>query len=286
MRNRYAQFGSALAAIAGSCVMVGAGESSVESQAGAPYVHRVVFIQPAGFSPSAGQPLKLSLVDRSSVPSTLLKPTAEIRRFLLRSTGAQENRETLASTIEDSTVLITPAIPRGSALVGIELVPRSGTLDITLFRYFLSAGASNGLSPPIGVREVSVSQFNSCKAIVHGSNNGSGSTAVCTKTGLRSEICPLTDPSVIPIGSDLPVRAMVGGSPAKQVRLVVTPPGSDDPRALTTDDVGAAHVRIDAPGVWQLQFQVARPAAPGSDVEWDIFTSTLVFEVQSAEGAK
>lgn len=92
------------------------------------------------------------------------------------------------------------------------------------------------------------------------------------KTGSRIEIRPLRSPTLVPPGSDLPVRIYFESSPRPGVEVEAVGPGGER-RTKTTDAVGATWFSITESGSWTVRYRTVHEGAE--------YVAELSFEVPS-----
>lgn len=247
----------------------------------------IVFTIPSTFHPAPGSNIKVVLHDAGDPSAEFPWPSTPVRRILVRGAGRQENRETLTADAADASAGVTPVLPPGGVLIGIDLQTRTGTVDAAEFTRLVPqpiTSASRAAERKTGTLRI---QYESSgKAIVRCGADATGSEAVCSKAGLRCEIQPLSDPSQIPIGSDLPARVLIEGSAAKDVHVLVAPPDNAAALDLVTDAAGLVHIPINAGGIWKIHFQHARTPRAESKIDCELFTGTLIFSNSGAENVK
>lgn len=101
---------------------------------------------------------------------------------------------------------------------------------------------------------------------------GSGNT---TPLGLKLEIVPLKDPSVIHEGDELPVQALFDGKPLANV--VITGRAKED---VFTDNNGIGHFKITKKGKTLLMLGQKVPVKDDPEKDYHRYTTFIVFEVK------
>ncbi len=93
--------------------------------------------------------------------------------------------------------------------------------------------------------------------------------------GITFELIPLEDPLGMPVGGELPVRAVFDGKPLANVVVF-----SKDKDQIQTDSNGIGHMKITKKGKHLLMVGHKVPTKDDPEKDYHLFTTFLVFEVQ------
>ena len=105
---------------------------------------------------------------------------------------------------------------------------------------------------------------------------GSGPGAHITRpAGLKVEIVPAVDPTMLRVGQPLTVQFLAGGAPVANATVMAVS-GGVAARAQTNAD-GRATFTIDRPGPWLIKTIHMVRLPPGSPTVWESSWATLTF---------
>lgn len=204
----------------------------------------------------------------------------QVRWFFVRTTGTQANVPAdEVVCVGEGAISVAFAEP-DAAIVGLDLAVEITQLD--------EAGRATvgGAALPLPAGPLPILHQRSARTIVRVAAPGAAwvaSGAAVSKTGQQAEIRPLADPTLIRVGSDLPLRVFIEGDKRAGVRVTARGPDAVV-RACVSDAVGAAHFRIDALGPWNISFQHLEPSAETSRYSGVLYSGTLTFEVRAEAG--
>jgi len=211
-------------------------------------------------------------------------PSEGAEWLFVRSAGTQLNLDDARPRLASEDFVRLSLTETDVAVIGIDRRPWIEEVSAADLRKFLEAEVASGALPE-GWREripgtrVRLRRIESSKVLVRSGSDGSA-TAV-SRTGLRSEIRPLVDPTAIVPGSDLPLRVSWSDSAAGVAAILVQPPSNAVRRAVLSRD-GAAWFRVDAPGPWLVAVHRAKVLDADPAADWEIESATLSFTVPPA----
>jgi len=298
-----------------AALVIAGGLTSAAARAGLPSTYLV----PSTYCAAVGQRLAVHVEagDETGL-RTAAWPTQDIAWLFVRAAGFQENRADVGPT-EAGTDSIEVLLERtGVTLIALDTRAVEARVTARELRDFLrrtaardaSAADSSAPAPrPHGADalasvlaalpendQLRVRRVASAKTLVRVGDPDSGparpSAVAQSKTGQAAEIRPLADPTLVPVGSDLPVRAYVGGDKVSGLKVLATCAATGRTQEAVTEDSGACHFRIDSAGVWRVEFHhcVSGPETPGAagiaPADWTIYSATLTFEVTNAGAGK
>jgi hypothetical protein len=222
-------------------------------------------------------------------------PTETIHWLFVRAPGMQENRENVGpADPKDDFIDVTLTKP-GVTMVGRDTKPTVTNVTGEKFKAFLTRTAPEETQKDVlaGIADedkARVRRIESTKTLVRvldaDGKPPSHSAVAQSKTGQAVEIRALADPTLVAIGSDLPVRAYVDGDTRTGVKMLATCVATGKTQEALTDSSGSCHFRISDPGVWRIEFHDARPLENDADADWVVYSATLTFEVTKAGAGK
>lgn len=205
-------------------------------------------------------------------------PTGEVSWLFLRIAGTQSNWDAATAKAPSQVELPVPLAEVGVALIGLDLRPREGWASGPRWASRLrKLGIEFSTEDKVWVRE-----HRSAAVLVRslGSDpDPEASQAATAKTGLDAEIRCLMDPTTLVPGSDLAFRVFDNGAAIPRAAVTATSEQTGRSQTVRCDDTGIGHVRIDAGGMWRLEFQHA-DELPGR-AGWKLIVGSLNFEVRS-----
>jgi hypothetical protein len=111
-------------------------------------------------------------------------------------------------------------------------------------------------------------------------NPWQGSATGSSKTGQRTEIRPLVDPTAMAVGSDLPLRISWSDSAGVEAKIAVRQVGTDAVQHLSAPG-GSGWFTVTAPGEWRVEVNRAKPLQGDPAADWQLETATLSFVVHA-----
>lgn len=242
----------------------------------------VYYLVPDQYVLPAGTQLRLRLQLDDGV-SIRRVPWGEIRWFFVRIAGTQENRSEIQPANPQEDFVRVPLELGGVALIGLDMRPVVASMTRNEFAAFLK----RRVDPKEGTKveeaaegKVRVRWVQSAKTLVRvqaGEEGIAPSATATSKAGQAVEICPLFDPTLIQVGSDLPLRAYLEGSPMAGVKVRASSLGVT--QNAITDANGFCHLTITQPGVWRVEFHYAQPLKGDAEADWVLYSATLTFKV-------
>jgi len=237
-------------------------------------------LSPDRFETSPSQPITLSF------PSPSQARVPAISWFFVRLAGTQENRDSTNAPPPnpDGTLPVTLALS-GIALIGLDLAPETMQWDPETFAAFAKS-CGDGDRCPTGAstveRRISAATLVRVSADADGEAE-SDSTAM-SKAGLAAEVRPLMDPTVLGVGSDLPLRFYIDGEAIIAVRVTATHKATGTTRSSVTDAKGMAFFRIDHAGPWTVEFHTLAALTAPTDPNpvWRATSGSLTFAAPTA----
>ena len=237
------------------------------------------FILPAAFTVTAGDTLVVGFhsgdgfPDSASILKRLQDATVRTDRGTTRIDGFKEDGKRLSASVvvpSASHVIITAV---NAAAVG-QMKPPSFEqyLEEEGLGHIIKARAARGESGAPGRERYTMH----AKAILATGASGDGYGLAA---GLPLEIIPDKDPYRLRSGEPLPVRVLLRGKPAPDLRVMAasTADGLKTHAVGTTDADGRLSIPV-ARGQWRLHAIVMERVSE-TDVDWESTWTTLTFEV-------
>lgn len=254
-----------------------------------------VAIQTDAPTARAGQPVDLRIVniDAAAAPQAseasweALRPT----RLFARNEGSQENRDAVTPVAGSASLTRVTLSESGAALIGVEFAPRIEVVAVDVLRQATNQRLAESqrkaldAATPAGNVRVRLVQSAATLARVVGDSSGRprASPTAVSKSGLRVEIRPLMDPSLIEAGTDLAIRLYVDGDKRADATVVAVHVASGARQVITPNSTAIANISIAQAGRWRLEMSAFDRGQAGGDADWTLFSSTLTFDVSDAE---
>jgi hypothetical protein len=244
------------------------------------------FLTPSLYGPQVGQTLTLhfdagAAKDARPVPW----PTDEIDWFFVRGGGEQENRaETRPDRAADNFISLSLVHPSATVIGtnrSVILKDVSGA-ELRTFCEQNMGALPEAVSKLAVDRKVRVRHVSSAKLMVRAPSAGQPEPSAIAnrRTGQKVEIRPLCDPTVLRVGSDLPVFVYVDGVKQPGAKVQATSVATGQTQTFRADAEGSGHFRIADAGVWRVEFHQAQPLTEDTSADWVVYTGTLSFEVK------
>jgi len=257
----------------------------------------VKYLSPDEYQAHVGDQLRLHVEAGDALkPQRAAWPAETIDWLYVRAAGTQENlhKERVRPARAQDDFLTVPLAHPGVALIGFDTRPTvtqvaGKNLQAFVARYVEPASLPNPRQRFPSAAKLNVRRVESTKTLVRVQTEDgerSHSATAQSKSGQAVEIRPLADPTMVPLGSDLPVRAYVGGSKKVGVRLLATSVAAGKTQQMVTDSSGAAHFRVTHAGLWRVEFHHAEPLKDDPAADWAIYSATLTFEVEEKGASK
>jgi hypothetical protein len=254
----------------------------------------VTYLTPSSYAATVGQrvAVRVELGD-GKVVRPAAWPTENIKWLFVRAPGAQENREDVGPQDASGNAIDVALTKPGVTLIAFDTKPADVTLTGEQLKAFvrrvLPREPQDAIIADItDAARVRTRQVQSAKTLVRVADPtgkpASHSAVAQSKTGQAVEIRPLADPTMATVGSDLPVRAYVGGDALAGAKMLATCVASGKAQQAITDSSGSCYFRIDTAGVWRVEFHHIVPLSDDDQADWAIYSATLTFEAPR-EGA-
>jgi hypothetical protein len=258
------------------------------------YAQTARFLTPDSFDSKVGSIVRLTLVQESGPEQGGIVPAPwpnAIDRFFIRVAGIQDNRTTLpAEAVGDGpAVAVLPLTEPGVTMVVLDWKPELIEVDPASFRAFLSSRVNGAAAErvPDG-RPVRVRHVASAKALLRVAAKGPqppDAATATSKSGQAVEIRAVFDPTVTPVGADLPVRVYIRGDSESGALVRVEHVAGGHSARFITNAKGMGDFRVTADGPWRMAFQTARKLTEDPDADWEVCSGTLTFSSPGAEKA-
>ena len=251
----------------------------------------VGYLLPDRFEVAPGAQVAVAL-ERSSAGA--LRPVAWPRRdvawLFVRAAGAQLNlEEPKLGGPDGESVLVELAEP-DVAMIGMDRRPWVESVPGAGFREFLERELAPSALPAewkshAASDVVRVRRVESAKLLVRVARTVGGdreaSVTASSKSGQRTEIRPLVDPTAMAVGSDLPLRVSWSDSAEVDARIVARQVSAGVAQVASTQK-GTGWLTVTAPGRWQVEIHRAKWLASDPDADWELESATLCFVVPPA----
>lgn len=215
-------------------------------------------------------------------------PDEKIDWLFVRAAGTQTNRQDVGPAEPNGRFINVPMTRPGVTLIGIDIKPTVEHVRGQQLKEFLRRTTSprprEDRVPAIADdARVRVRRIESAKTLVRvlapDGKPRSHSAIAQSKTGQAVEIRPLADPTMVAVGSDLPLRVYTQGGSPPGLRVLATCVTTDQTQEAVTDPSGTCHFRITDTGMWRIEFHHAEPLRSDPHADWAICSATLTFEV-------
>jgi hypothetical protein len=250
------------------------------------------FLVPSRFEAASGSKLEVHVeLGMGDVLSPAAWPSGALERFYVRTAGTQRNLpEAAPARPEDAFVAVDLGDP-DAAMIGLDRRPWIESVPGPKLRAYLEKNVEatslpEGWTSRTEAEALRVRHLDSAKLLVRslrGATVGEperlpGSATSASRAGQRSEIKVLVDPTVMALGSDLPLRVSWSDSKDPDATILARHVPSGTASSVRAAK-GNGWIRIDRPGRWQLEVHRARPLADDPAADWEIESATLVFSV-------
>lgn len=259
----------------------------------------VTYLMPDKFTAPAGGEVLLRV--ESGAPQaaqTVAWPADKLRWFFVRGDGTQENRDRVDATNPTrDAVAVKPPTP-GVTVFGFDtqpvVSPVSGA-DLAEFLKSNVAGAKDDsavqrLTERKTIRVRRIESATTMVRVPAGDVRDEHSAVAQAKTGQAVEIRPISDPTMLTVGSDFPLTVYIRGVARAGAEVQATGPAAAGTKAKTesktADASGTTHFPIPKAGVWRIEFHHAEPLANDPGADWVVYSSTLTFEVGQGGAGK
>ena len=280
--SAYARWLGALTAM-----IVGVGTAAAE-------IPSTTYLSPDSFTKNLNEPVHVH-IDVGARQNTSVSPwpADQLKWFFVRAEGTQANRDTIQATDRDKNIAVVTISRPGVTMIGFDYKPAIKVLPGTDLALFLAQNVTGADADPAVLqlmpRRVRVRRIESATTMIRvPAKDGQihSSAIALSKTGLSAEIRPMFDPTILSVGSDLPVKIYVPAAKKVSIKVQATTVEGNKTVEKTTDATGATYFRITHPGKWRLEFHHAQKLENDAAADWMIHSGTLTFEVPSAGDGK
>lgn len=245
-----------------------------------------LYLMPQKFRPAVGEKILLSAHTGDSFPGS--EQSVDPGRLTAMPAIAQNQWRMMAKATH---ALVTPS-EEGGQYFAIWTAPKFLEMEPDKFLEYLK---EEGLDEVIRYRaEHKQSDQKSREVYAKFAKTyvvaGQANEAYRKPLGLKIEIVPLADPSLLKAGEKLPVQVLYNGKPLADTQVEIAL--SQDAKAKTiveiagrTDAQGRVNVKVPAAGKVRLH-TLHMEHVEAADHEWESNWASLTFEVASPEGQK
>ncbi len=240
-----------------------------------------LWLEPASFRPAVGSPLSVELrVGENFEGRPLPRNPGRISRF--SALGPDGETELVGIAGRRPAEYLTPRRP-GAHVIGFVSHRASLELEAGKFERYL---AEEGLEHVLAFRTAQGMQdepgreiYSRCaKAVVNA--DGQPGQGFQRRLGCFFELVPEWDPTLLNVGGELTVKAILRGRPLADVQVVAIP--KDDPdravRQRTAAD-GRAIFSIEFPRAWLIKAVHMEAGPDDSPADWESWWATLTFSI-------
>ncbi len=221
-------------------------------------------------------------------------PANDLAWLFQRAAGTQRNRHNVPASSTDPRAAAIQVEHGGVTVVGYDsrtrVIETTGAdLQAFLERNVATADRDPAVQRLAGQQKVRVRRLESGMTLIRApepDGQRGPSLVAMSKTGQRTEIRLYVDPTVMPVGTDLPVKTYVDGGSINGVKVQATCLASGETFSTASSRGAMANLRINHPGKWLIEFHHAQPCAAGSDADWEVRSATVTFEVPAEGGAE
>jgi hypothetical protein len=256
----------------------------------------ITYLTPAKYAATVGERVAVfSDVREGDVIRRTPWPTQTIDWLFVRAPGTQENRENVGpADPKEDFVSVTLAKP-GVTMIALDTKPVVTIVSGKQFKAFAKRTATgrlyeDAIAAIADEDRVRMRRIESAKTLVRvldpDGKPMSHSAVAQSKTGQAVEIRALADPTMVAVGSDLPVRAYVGADARPGVKMLATCVATGKTQEALTDPTGSCHFRISDAGVWRVEFHYAEPLENDPNADWVVYSATLTFETTKTGAGK
>lgn len=253
----------------------------------------VTYLLPDRYDVVAGRDVSVHVSrGTSGALETIPWPSVDVGWFLVRSAGTQRNLADADArpALENEDFVRLSLSDPDAALIGIDARPRIERIPGSAWQKFLEAEIADSALPADWRRRASgetvrVRRVESMKLLVRAAKTGSsdadlwrGSATGSSKTGQRTEIRPLIDPTAMAVGSDLPLRVSWADPTGVEAKFVVRQVAAETVQRVSAPG-GAGWFTVTAPGEWRIEVHRAKPLQGDPAADWELETATLSFVV-------
>ena len=245
------------------------------------------YLVPDRFELSPGSEISVQLArGKAGVLASAPWPSREVDWFLVRAAGGQRNVENPSPARDGETSVRIALADPDVTLIGIDRRPWIESVPGAELREFLGRDLEPSALPAgwqahAAADTIRVRHVESAKLLVRVAGRKDdlhGSATAFSKTGQRTEIRPMIDPTSMAVGGDLPLRVSWAGGADAETRIVARQVAAGVVQTATTSKE-AGRFLVTAPGRWQVEVHRARWLAGDPAADWELETATLCFVV-------
>jgi hypothetical protein len=242
------------------------------------------FLQPDSFRVDAHKPFALRFGDADGRPVAWRND--RVRWAFARVAATQTNAD--APTLDKSGQPTATLDHAGIAVVGIDLQPRDLTIDAAELRKFIADRGSiaEGAEIPEDAGQLRIRHVETFKTIIRCGQKGAeeGPSEAMGEATQAAEIQLVLDPTALTLPSDLLIRISAHSDEVEDQRLFATHIPTGRTVQCTSAEEGYAHISLDAPGPWRLEFHHLAAAPPGEDPPLVLYSATVTFNAGALPG--
>lgn len=246
-----------------------------------------MWIEPAAFTPKAGQIVSLRLfVGQDLLGDPIQRNPAQINQFIVEDAGGR--KPVVGRVGGDPAGLVRASAP-GLMVVGYR--SNHSTLDLPAdkFNLYLKEEGLSAIATARALRNETSSPvrelFSRCAKSLLLSGPAAQSQAD-RALGFTLELTAGRNPYLMREGDVLPVQLTYENKPLAGTLVVAM--NRDDPSAkvaMRTGADGRVRLRLPRAGMWLVKAVHMIPAAAGSNANWESFWASLTFELPAATPA-
>ena len=251
----------------------------------------ISYLLPDRYEVVAGREVAVHLSrGTSGVLETLPWPGDGIEWFFVRTAGTQRNVAKPGTALPGEDSVRLEFDEPDVAMIGLDCRPRVESVSGALMRKFLESQVAASTLPADWMAQTSgetlrVRHVESAKLLVRvargvpgNKDEWRGSATAPSKSGQRTEIRPLIDPTAIAVSSDLPLRISWADSAGVDVRIVTRQVATGTTQTSLAPG-GAGWFTVSAPGEWRVEVHRAKRLQGDPAADWELETATLSFLV-------
>jgi hypothetical protein len=271
-------------------VLVAAGDAAITRAS----AQSVSYLLPNRYELASGSEVEVRVASgESGLLQTIPWPGRDLQWLFVRTAGTQRNfAEATPGRPGEDFVRVALSEP-DVAMIGMDRRPWIERVPGAEMRRFLELDVeattlpvdwkARTTSETVRVRHIESAKLlvRIVKSVPEGREEWRGSATAPSKTGQRSEIRPLIDPTAMAVGSDLPLRISWSDSAGVDATIVARHPVTGTRHASLARG-GAGWFTVTAPGEWRVEIHRAKLLGGDPAADWELETATLSFVVPAA----
>lgn len=234
----------------------------------------LIFLVPQAFVTSKST-VEVSL--QTAQRTVLSGKDLPVRWAFVKTGLVQENRDDLTGWLDTGGTFQCPVPGPGAVMVGVDFAP---TLEV-LPRNSVKALAEPGTL--ILGSTVKVRHYRSALTLFRSPQDDPGSTIATTEVSLAASIHPLIDPTRFQLGGEMPYELVLRGEEIEKAPVSVFSVTSGRTLTIATTEGGLGVFKPTEPGEHRLSYQYARPIKNDPDAQFEVFSTTLVFNIERGQ---